>query len=148
MDGVLADFDRYVTEANGGAHPNDDGTSVWKHIHPGSFASFPVMEDAQELWDYVLPYKPTILTATGHSVKTAEDEKKIWALMHFGHSETQTVMAGADKINMINPDHYHKSILVDDRPKAIDPWIKAGGIGILHTSAEDSINQLKIYLET
>jgi len=148
MDGVLADFDKYVTEANGGVHPNDDGTSVWKHIHPGSFAAFPVMEDAYELWKYVLPYNPIIMTATGHSVKTAAIEKRLWALTHLEHEAIITCMDGKDKIGLIKPENYHRSILVDDRPKAIDPWIKAGAIGILHTSAEESINQLKIYLET
>lgn len=34
-------------------------------------------------------------------------------------------------------------ILVDDRPDNIEAWNNAGGIGILHTSVEDSIRQLK-----
>jgi hypothetical protein len=35
------------------------------------------------------------------------------------------------------------SILIDDNVKNIADWIGAGGIGILHTSAEDTIKQLK-----
>ena len=35
------------------------------------------------------------------------------------------------------------SVLIDDRQKNIDAWIEAGGIGILHTSAANTINQLK-----
>jgi hypothetical protein len=35
------------------------------------------------------------------------------------------------------------SVLIDDRQKNLDAWEKHGGIGILHTSAEDTINQLK-----
>ena len=31
----------------------------------------------------------------------------------------------------------------DDRPKNIDAWEKAGGIGIVHTSAKNTINLLK-----
>ena len=34
-------------------------------------------------------------------------------------------------------------ILVDDRPDNIEAWREAGGIGVQHTSAEDSIEQLK-----
>ena len=35
------------------------------------------------------------------------------------------------------------SILIDDMQKNIDQWRAAGGIGILHTSAASTIEQLK-----
>jgi hypothetical protein len=35
------------------------------------------------------------------------------------------------------------AILIDDQPKSIDPFIAAGGIGILHTSAANTIKELK-----
>ena len=35
------------------------------------------------------------------------------------------------------------SILIDDYSKNIEQWRAAGGIGILHTSAEDTIKQLQ-----
>jgi hypothetical protein len=34
------------------------------------------------------------------------------------------------------------AILIDDRKDNIDGWIDAGGIGILHTSAEETIEIL------
>jgi hypothetical protein len=34
--------------------------------------------------------------------------------------------------------------LIDDRQKNIDAWIDAGGIGIVHVSARDTIEQLKL----
>jgi hypothetical protein len=37
------------------------------------------------------------------------------------------------------PNH----ILIDDREDTINSWNVAGGIGILHTSASNTINQLK-----
>jgi len=33
--------------------------------------------------------------------------------------------------------------LIDDRQKNIDAWVEAGGIGIVHTSAANTIEQLK-----
>jgi len=33
--------------------------------------------------------------------------------------------------------------LIDDLPRNIDPWIEAGGIGILHKNTEDTIKKLK-----
>ena len=147
MDGVLADFDEYVTQANGGVHPDDDGTSVWKHIKPGSFEAFPMMHDAHILWDYVNKFDPTIMTATGHSVKTVGAEKSRWAMHHLGWPWVFTCQDGKDKIRMIDHKDYHRSILVDDRAKAIDPWVEAGAIGILHISATETIEQLKKILE-
>ena len=44
-----------------------------------------------------------------------------------------------DKAKYANKD----SILIDDRKQNIDHWIESGGIGILHTSAKDTIKQLK-----
>ena len=36
-----------------------------------------------------------------------------------------------------------QNILIDDTKKKLDPWIEAGGIGILHTSAASTISELK-----
>ena len=41
--------------------------------------------------------------------------------------------------NSENPD----AILIDDRLKSIGPWRQKGGIGILHTDANETIRQLK-----
>jgi len=43
------------------------------------------------------------------------------------------------KKNYAAPNH----ILIDDRESNIDQWRAAGGIGILHTSAAGTIQQLK-----
>ena len=43
------------------------------------------------------------------------------------------------KKNYAAPNH----ILIDDKKSNIDEWRAAGGIGILHTSAADTIQQLK-----
>ena len=34
-------------------------------------------------------------------------------------------------------------ILIDDMEQTINEWNKAGGVGILHTSATNTISQLK-----
>lgn len=49
----------------------------------------------------------------------------------------------ARKHNFMHRKHAANQVLVDDRPDNINPWIAAGGIGILHTSVEDSIKQLR-----
>ncbi len=99
------------------------------------------MPDAQDLWEYVERFDPFILSATGH-VKNAYNEKMEWIKTHLGVHYADTaklVTKAADKAIFASPN----CILIDDRCKAIDPWIEAGGIGILHVSAEDTIEQLK-----
>ena len=36
------------------------------------------------------------------------------------------------------------NVLIDDRGKNIDAWVKAGGIGIKHKTARDTITELKL----
>jgi len=40
-------------------------------------------------------------------------------------------------------DKRQPAILIDDYPKNVDQFKAAGGIGILHTSASNTISQLK-----
>ena len=43
----------------------------------------------------------------------------------------------------IKPELTKYDILVDDKASTIDNWNNAGGTGILYTSADQSINDLK-----
>jgi len=53
------------------------------------------------------------------------------------------VGAGSEKAAFATPN----TILVDDRNKVLNPFIAAGGIGVLHTSAANSIRILKVMME-
>ena len=70
----------------------------------------------------------------------AAAEKIRWVMDNLnGYDQILHTISGADKHKYAAPNH----ILIDDRDKAILPWRKAGGIGILHTSAADTITQLQ-----
>ena len=51
--------------------------------------------------------------------------------IYFASAVNKPKLAGSNKI------------LIDDRKDTIDSWNANGGIGILHTSAESTIKQLK-----
>jgi hypothetical protein len=51
--------------------------------------------------------------------------------------------SSARKFQFMHRKKSEHQILVDDRPDNIEAWRNAGGIGILHTSVDDSIEQLK-----
>ena len=149
LDGVLADFNRELkrlgfSEQQFAADPKRKkvfwqligamakrGEQFWGVMYP--------LPDAAKLWQYVKPHSPEILSATGH-VGNAVPEKREWCAHYLGADVTvNLVRRSGDKAQYANPH----SILIDDRSKCIDPWVAAGGIGILHTSAEDTITALK-----
>lgn len=152
MDGVLADFDRGFMQLCGKYPHHFTKKEVWAIIHKRYddgylfFRNLPLMVDAEELWANIDIYHPTILTATGHSIRSAEKEKIKWKHIHFPNTPIHFVKDGADKRAFVTNDPEHTDILIDDRAKAIDPWIKAGGVGILHTSARQTLKELTRYI--
>jgi len=154
MDGVYADFAKGIEKImNGEPHSEDkyetdpkykkkmwdivgeyqkDGGELWYELD--------LLPDAMTLWNYVKKHNPTFLSATGHTnFKHTQDQKRRWLDEKFGNIPAIFVKNAADKKKEAAEHH----ILVDDKAKAIDPWVKAGGIGILHRSAQDTIAKLK-----
>lgn len=95
-----------------------------------------LLPGAIDLWEHVKDYDVSFLT----SVKPEKfrEQKRCWVQEHFGDVQVDYVYTSKLKANWATPT----SVLIDDRMKSIEPWIEAGGIGILHTSAEDTIAQL------
>lgn len=148
LDGVLVDFDkqmerigfpRQTVESDKKAKSKfwqtigrmaKEGKPFWGVMDP--------MPDAAQLWNYVKKYNPEILSATGH-VGNATQEKHEWVKRYLGNVKVHLTRKSSDKAQLAAPNH----ILIDDREKSIQPWIAAGGIGILHKSAGETIRELK-----
>ena len=153
MDGVFADFakgiEKILPEPHSESKYENDPKykkKMWDTI--GEYQKkggelwyeLDLLPDAMALWNYVKKYDPSFLSATGRSnQKQTADQKRRWLDDKFGNVPAVFVMAAADKHKEADKNH----ILIDDKMKAIDPWVKAGGIGILHTSAEETIRRLK-----
>lgn len=147
-DGVICGFEEFAYQILGNRHIHEvpKGT-LWSTIerHGSFFESLPLMEGAEKLVEFAHSnFKNfSILTATGHTPADAADQKRRWYAKHFPQLTTIHVV---DK----SPDKaafaHQRAILVDDRRKSLDPWIAAGGIGIFHTSVDDTIEQLKLFL--
>lgn len=146
-DGVLAGFEEKVSQIVGKPFNKIDKRTIWtsierynKEVEP-FFESLPVLPDANELFNFVknnfINYY--ILTAVGYTPKNAAEQKKNWFRKHFGYVNVKTVNSSEQKAQYA----CKTCILIDDRSKSIEPWVTAGGIGILHTSARNSILQLK-----
>ena len=109
--------------------------------YPHFYAELEWMSDGKELWEFIKHYTPTILTGTPRSVKAARNDKLVWCAVELG--EHVPVIAGPtrDKPLYAVPG----AILVDDRVRTKAGWEDAGGIFILHTSARQSIEELKLH---
>lgn len=108
------------------------GYVVWRHLE--------LMPDAHVLWNYIKPYHAQILTAGGQPQYHAAEQKRGWVTENFGSNiRVNVVQMAKEKAQFADST----KILIDDQRKALDPWVAAGGIGILHTSAVNTIRQLK-----
>lgn len=154
LDGVLVDFEKKALEIAGYLPEySTDPTKkklrgdFWKmiavHVKKGNkfFEEMHPMEDAHVLWDYIKHREPTICSATGH-IRGAKEEKREWVRKNLGEPaffRAQFVRDASQKGQHALPGR----VLIDDRQKALDSFIAAGGMGILHTSAASTIAQLK-----
>lgn len=153
VDGVLADYGAGITQIL--YEPYNDELfktnkaykkKIWNVVKQYSnqggqlWLSLKVMPGAMELWNFLKPYNPEILTATGRSMaEFVKQQKQQWIQTHFGDAVAHIVTSGADKQQYAQPNH----ILIDDRADNIAAWEAAGGIGIVFTNADDTIQQLK-----
>jgi len=149
LDGVLANFDKKVKELTGKLPDQLVKKDMWnaikKYYKDGHqfYRELDLMPDANQLWNHIKVHDPIILTATGQKVESIKQEKVEWCKEHFPGVQMIGVVHSHEKANYIIRDTEEISILIDDREKSINPWVAAGGVGILHTSARQTIKELK-----
>lgn len=160
LDGVLADFPRGMTKAMhatiGPSYVHNEdryeadreyARRMWKGIEQYQeqgnelWYELELMHDAMKLWEYVRPHSPQILTATGKPIYDAETQKRKWVAEKLGDDVVVNLTRKAAEKAKHAAEHH---ILIDDKEKAINPWKSAGGIGIVHTSADNTIRELKV----
>ena len=145
LDGVLVDFTKGYEDLSG-IKPKDaekmyanDIPAFWKPINDAGYewwANLDWTKDGKELWNYILPHNPTILTAPSKG-EACPKGKNIWVDRELGVEIP--VFIERDKYKYAEPNH----ILIDDTKKKIEDWVDAGGIGILHGNTKDTIKLLK-----
>ena len=142
MDGVLVDFESGYEkltgiDLRGEFQKGDDFWDPIKVAGVGFWAGLKWMPDGQKLWDYIKPLKPEILSAPSRE-ESSRIGKAVW-VKHKLPGTKLILRYAKQKQQLATPE----SILIDDRQINIDQWEAAGGIGILHTSADNTISQLK-----
>jgi len=147
MDGVLCDFDKRFTSLNPehlspSQYSTKYGTEkFWNFIDEENGVKFwvgiPWMKDGRQLWDYISKYNPSLLSAPSKQNESRLG-KRLWVKNNI--PGTKLILASASKKQNYSG---RDKILIDDRPDNIEQWRSQGGIGILHTSAADTIKQLQ-----
>ena len=138
LDGVLADFDRGVREVTGQPPEALPLKTMWAALSraPRFFETLAFMEDAEALWRFCAPHRPTILTGLPLG-NWAAPQKVRWAAEHFPGVPIITCMA-RDKHK-----HMHEGdVLVDDRENHRAAYEAAGVVFVHHKNAKDSLRQL------
>jgi hypothetical protein len=163
MDGVLVNFDKGYQDLTGMSthHVDAQGKKeFWKAFRQGLensgesekhyWANLDWQPGGKELWDYIKEYNPYILTAPSVNFDLPYDQRynREYNESMQGKLEWVQRLSNMRKIyfaSAVNKPKFAGSnkILIDDRKDTIDSWNANGGIGILHTSAENTIKQLK-----
>ena len=122
------------------------------------WADLPPKSDAMKLWKFISEYKPIILSAPwkiNDEIDQACNEGKRTWLEKLNPRPKKIIIAGTDEGNEGDTSKHRyarnedgsKNILIDDMDKYLFPWNEAGGIAIKHTSAENTIKELKKWLK-
>jgi cytidyltransferase-like protein len=143
MDGVIVDFEGGYEKLTGtsikGKYVKGDA-DFWQPIVDAGvkfWAGLKWMSDGKELWSYINQYNPELLSAPSRE-ESSKIGKHVWVKNNI--PGTKLILKSAPrKQELAEPN----AILIDDRADNIQQWKDAEGIGILHTSAQDTIKQLQ-----
>ena len=154
MDGVVADFDQRFRDLSG-MGPRDfeakyGKNAFWDFIDEGDnkikfWVGIPPMDGASQLVNYVSKHDYVMLTAPSIK-KQSRLGKALWIKNHTGDifpSKPTVIFKAAKEKHKVKPSLTEKDILIDDKASTIDNWNAAGGTGILYTSANQAISELK-----
>lgn len=142
LDGVLVNFNKGYYELTGikldGKFYND--SNFWDPINNAGrdfWANLEWMPDGKQLWDYIKEHNPKLLSAPSRE-NSSRVGKFDWVKRELPGVDL-ILRTMKHKKDFAEPN----AILIDDNESNVSDWINAGGIGILHKSTEDTINQLK-----
>lgn len=99
------------------------------------------MPDGRELWEYLKPLRPTLLSQLMKDVwEVSRHEKRAWVDRELGKNIPLIVVRAEEGKH---PYCRRGDMLIDDTESHCEPWRRCGGIFVLHKSAERSIAIVK-----
>lgn len=142
MDGVLVNFDCGCKRQLGKLPHMFERTELWEKVlnTKDYWYNLDKKSDADELIEFLSHHEFCILTGIPTiGYDKAESEKKRWLKKHYRIEKNVICCLSKDK-----PLYGKKlDILIDDFEKNINCWEEMGGIGILHTTTEETLKKLR-----
>lgn len=148
LDGVFAAFDLYIDTY----YPHIRGKSdaeFWAVLSevPNIFSRLELIRESIAIIEALIANKHDMefLTAIPYPTKflcTAANDKREWIATRISDKiPVSTVSGGVNKSQWLHV--YPGAVLIDDYQRNITMWNEAGGVGILHTSADSTLAKLK-----
>lgn len=155
MDGVLADFAGGVRSLcgmeplsqNDKHRDRSKDDEMWERIRTCDhfYNRLELLPGAVEMFDRICEWfgdRCEILTGVPkeeRGIIQAADDKAEWVKRLLSEDVRVNIVNWREKVNFCKGDGY---ILIDDSKKIIQRWNEAGGMGVLHMSAEDTLDRL------
>ena len=146
MDGVICDFVLAAKMATGqnwvGLRTGQDWESIRKAKN--FWSTMPWTKDGRQLWSYIKKHNPHILSAFSVEDPNCIPGKRRWLRRNLGYTKNSmiNIVRRREKKNFAMEGR-RPAILIDDYPKNVSDFKAAGGMGILHSSTQTTISQLK-----
>ena len=125
--------------------PKSDKDLKWELLMKNKtfWADLPGMPDYKKLWNFIRPHKPFILSTPSHRMPESMPGKRKWIRKNLGSVGQINLVPRHEKQRFAVDEAGNPNILIDDYIKNIKEWRAKGGIGVHHTSALNTIKQLK-----
>ena len=148
MDGVIVNLEKGAFKVHGKQLSDVKRPERWDKISDTKdfWKNLEWMPGSRKLWNFLKPYKPSIMSAYAKSEPNSAKGKEEWLKKNvekLPRSRINLVMR-SDKQRFARDGRTQApNILIDDHEKNIREWESKGGIGIHHTSVERTIARLK-----
>lgn len=146
LDGVFADFFTFARNVLGQEYHDTAPALAWGRLSlvPRLFRQLAVLPGSLEIYHALKHHgdRLQVLTATplptGFLLTAAKDKRR-WVAKNISETlKVNTVTGGVNKYKLCQPG----DVLIDDLARNLKPWEEAGGIGIHHTSVQDTLARL------
>ena len=115
------------------------------HDDEDFWANLPWQPGGKQLWSYIRQFDPDILTSPMDKAGKTESlsGKLIWVEKNLG-LDADKVNFAHDKYKFALSPEGKPNVLIDDFETKVKPFTEAGGIGILHLGANNTIKILEL----
>ncbi len=151
MDCVLCDFWSSAKRLTSEPIETWPLRKIWEIIaqYPNFWSDLEQLPQASELWDYVNSRNGHILSSLAYTDPNSRPGKLKWLKLNFQFSDSERIHLTdrrRDKQKFATTNGV-ANILIDDYRKNITEWEEAGGIGILHTNVDETIERVEKILK-